>query len=134
MNLNKATIIGRLTNDPELKDLSSGTKLSSFGVATNRRWLDPQTQTRKEMVEFHNVLAWGKLAELCKKYLKKGRQVYVEGRLQTRKWQDKDSVKHNRTEIVAENMIFLDKSAKILSETGEVKPEEVSVEEVVFAA
>ncbi len=132
MNLNKATIIGRLTKDPDVKSLPSGQQLSVMSVATNRSWTDTQTKVRKEAAEFHQVLAWGKLAELCGKFLGKGKQVYVEGRLQTRQWEDKEKQRHYRTEIVAQNMIFLDKHARVLSEDENVKPEEVAIEEVPF--
>lgn len=142
MNLNKATLIGRLTRDPEVKSFDSGSKLSVLGIATNRSWLDSQTNSKKQTVEFHQVLAWGRLAELCNQFLKKGRQVYVEGRLQTRQWEDKDKKKNFRTEIVAENMIFLDRNAKVLTSSDEnqavdthqtVKAEEIPIEEVAFA-
>lgn len=106
MNLNKAFIIGNLTRDPEIKTLPSGQPVVNFGVATNRRWTDPQG-TRQEHAEFHNIVAFGKLAELCSQYLSKGRVAMIEGRLQTRSWQDqKSGDKRYRTEIVAENVQF----------------------------
>lgn len=105
MNLNKAFIIGNLTRDPEIKTLPSGQPVVNFGVATNRRWTDPQG-TRQEHTEFHNVVAFGKLAELCSQYLAKGRIAMIEGRLQTRSWQAQDGTKRNRTEIVADNIQF----------------------------
>ncbi|MBI3627104.1 single-stranded DNA-binding protein [Candidatus Uhrbacteria bacterium] len=134
MNLNKATIIGRLTRDPDLKELPTGGKLATYGVATNRQWVDQKTNDKKENVEFHQVLAWGKLAELSAKFLKKGRQVYVEGHLQTRAWTDKESQKHSKTEIVAEQVIFLDKNSKMLNPQEPIKAEEIALEEVPFAA
>ncbi|MFH2105135.1 MAG: single-stranded DNA-binding protein [Parcubacteria group bacterium] len=106
MDLNKATIIGRLTQDPEVKTTPNGQSVASFGVATNLTWKDQQGQ-KQERVEFHNVVAWRKLAEICGQYLQKGKQVYIEGRLQTRQWEGQDGVKRNRTEIVADNMIML---------------------------
>jgi single-strand DNA-binding protein len=107
MNLNKAMIIGNVTRDPELKNTPSGQSVVSFGVATNLVWNDQSGQQQKK-TEFHNIIAWRKLAEVCAKYLKKGSKVYIEGRLQTTDWTGNDSVKRYRTEIVAENMIMLD--------------------------
>lgn len=103
MNVNKAIICGNLTRDPEARTLPSGDPVSSFGVATNRAWTDKDGQ-KQEQVEFHNVVAFGRLAEICNQYLAKGRLVFVEGRLQTRNWEGQDGAKRNRTEIVAENM------------------------------
>jgi single-strand DNA-binding protein len=107
MNLNKAMIIGNITRDPELKNTPSGQSVVSFGVATNLVWTDQGGQQQKK-TEFHNIIAWRKLAEVCAKYLKKGSKVYIEGRLQTTDWAGQDGVKRYRTEIVAENMIMLD--------------------------
>lgn len=106
MNLNRAQIIGNLTRDPELRQVPSGQSVCSFGVATNRAYTDKEG-ARKEEVEFHHIVAWGKLAEICSQYLSRGRQVFIEGRLRTREWQGQDGAKRNRTEIVAENMIML---------------------------
>jgi single-strand DNA-binding protein len=107
MNLNKAMIIGNLTRDPELRNTPSGQSVVSFSVATNLVWTDATGQQQKK-TEFHNIVAWRKLAEICAKYLKKGSKVYIEGRLQTTDWTGQDGVKRYRTEIVAENMIMLD--------------------------
>lgn len=101
-------IIGNLTRDPEVRTTTTGRTVASFGVATNRSWTDASGQ-RQEKAEFHNIVAWGKLAEICGQYLNKGRKVYIEGRLQTREWEGQDGAKRNRTEIVAENMIMLDR-------------------------
>ncbi len=109
MNLNKAMIIGNLTRDPEIKTIPSGQNVASFSVATNLIWTDKQGQ-RQEKVEFHNVVAWRRLAEICGQYLRKGSKVYIEGRLQTRDWVGQDEVKRYRTEIIAENMIMLDRA------------------------
>lgn len=108
MNLNRAMIIGNLTRDPETRTTPNGQTVSSFGVATSMQWKDA-SGAKQERTEFHNVVAWGKLADVCKQYLGKGRKVYVEGRLQTQQW-EKDGVKRQRTEIVAENMIMLDRA------------------------
>jgi single-strand DNA-binding protein len=107
MNLNKAMIIGNLTRDPELRNTANGQAVASFSVATNLVWTDQSGQQQKK-VEFHNVIAWRKLAEICAKYLHKGSKVYIEGRLQTTDWTGQDGVKRYRTEIVTENMIMLD--------------------------
>lgn len=107
MNLNKAMIIGNLTRDPETRNTPSGQTVASFSVATNLVWNDQSGQQQKK-VEFHNVVAWRRLAEICGQYLQKGSKVYIEGRLQTSDWTGQDGVKRYRTEIIAENMIMLD--------------------------
>jgi single-strand DNA-binding protein len=105
MYLNKAIIIGNLTRDPELKSIPSGIKVASFGVATNRTWKD-QSGAKKEAVEYHNVVAFGKQAELIAQYCKKGNSIYVEGRMQTRSWDAQDGSKKYRSEIIIENFQF----------------------------
>lgn len=110
-------IIGNLTRDPELKNTPSGQAVASFAVATNLVWTDQSGQQQKK-VEFHNIIAWRKLAEVCAKYLHKGSKVYIEGRLQTTDWTGNDGVKRYRTEIVAENMIMLDGRSGSPTETG----------------
>jgi single-strand DNA-binding protein len=109
MNLNKAMIIGNLTRDPEVKTIPSGATVATFAVATNFIWNDAQGQ-KQERVEFHNIVAWRRLGEICGQYLHKGSKVFIEGRLQTRDWTGQDGVKRYRTEIVAENMIMLDRA------------------------
>lgn len=106
MDLNKVMIIGRLTRDPEIRTIPSGQNVASFSVATSRQWKDQQGQPQS-VTEFHNVVAWRRLAEIVGQYLKKGKQVYVEGYLQTRSWEDQSGQKRYRTEIVADNMIML---------------------------
>jgi single-strand DNA-binding protein len=108
MNLNKAMIIGNLTRDPEIRTTPSGANVASFSVATSLVWNDQSGQQQKKS-EFHNIVAWRKLAEICGQYLRKGSKVYVEGRLQTTEWTGQDGVKRYRTEIVLENMIMLDR-------------------------
>lgn len=103
MDLNKALIIGRLTRDPEARTTPSGQNVASFGVATNRFWTNRAGEKQKA-VEFHNIVAWGKLAEICQKFLTKGSLVYIEGRLQTRNWQDQQGNKKYRTEIITERL------------------------------
>ncbi|MBX4186957.1 MAG: single-stranded DNA-binding protein [Candidatus Doudnabacteria bacterium] len=107
MDLNKVQLIGRLTRDPEIRTTPGGQNVAAFSIATSFNWTDQQGQ-KKEQTEFHNVIAWRKLADIIGQYLKKGSQVYIEGRLQTRSWDDKTSgQKKYRTEIVADNMIML---------------------------
>lgn len=103
MNLNKVFLIGNLTRDPELRTLPSGKPVTSFGVATNRIWND-QAGKRQTAAEFHNIVAFGRLAEIAKQYLVKGKIVFIEGRIQTRSWEGQDGAKRNRTEIVVEQM------------------------------
>ena len=105
MNLNKVFIIGNLTRDPELKTLPSGTAVASFGVATNRTWKD-QSGQKKEEVQFHNIVVFGRQAETVSQYLTKGSSVLVEGRIQTRNWDAQDGSKRSKTEIVAERVQF----------------------------
>lgn len=109
MNLNRAMVIGNLTRDPETRTTTGGKSVCTFSVATNSTWKDAAGQ-KQERSEFHNVVAWAKLAEICQQFLGKGRKVYIEGRLQTREWDGPDGQKRSRTEIVAENMIMLDRS------------------------
>ena len=106
MYLNRATIIGNLTRDPELRALPSGSSVATFGVATNRVWKD-KDGAQKEDVQFHNIVVFGRQAETSAQYLKKGQQVLIEGRMQTRSWDDKTSgEKKYRTEIVADRVQF----------------------------
>ena len=105
-SFNQAIIMGNLTRDPELRATPSGQQVASFAVATNRVWQDASGE-RKEAVEYHEIVAWGKLGELAAQYLAKGRKVMVIGRLQTQSW-EKDGVKRQRTEIVASDVNFLD--------------------------
>ncbi len=102
-------IIGNLTRDPELRTTATGQSVASFAVATSRKWTSKEGQPQEE-VEYHNIVAWAKLGEICKQYLAKGRKVYVEGRLRTREWEGQDGHKRRTTEIIAENMIMLDRA------------------------
>jgi single-strand DNA-binding protein len=103
MNFNKVILIGNLTRDPETRNTSSGTTVANFSLATNRVWVD-QNKQRQTKAEFHNVVAWGRLADICSQYLQKGSLAMVEGRIETRSWQAPDGTKKYRTEIVAENI------------------------------
>lgn len=105
-SLNKVTLIGNLTRDPELRYTPGGTAVTTFTIATNRQW-KTESGDNKEDAEFHRIVAWDKLAEICSKFLKKGRQAYVEGRLQTRKWQTKEGDERYTTEVVISEMILL---------------------------
>ena len=104
--LNKVMIIGYLGRDPEMRYTPSGRPVTSFSVGTTRTW-NAADGERREETEWFNVVAWGSLAEICKQYLTKGQQVYVEGRLQTRRWEDQEGKKHSSTELVAGEMIIL---------------------------
>ncbi len=104
--LNKVMIIGRLGRDPEMRYTPNGRPVTAFSVAVNRSWIAGDGDKREE-TEWFNVVAWGNLAEICKQHLRKGQTVYVEGRLQTRGWEDPEGKKHYRTEIVANEMIML---------------------------
>jgi single-strand DNA-binding protein len=104
--LNKVMIIGHLGRDPEMRYTPSGKAVTSFAVETRRDWTTPDGQ-RHEEAEWFNVVAWGSLAEICKQHLARGQQVYVEGRLQTRGWEDGEGKRHFRTEIVANEMVVL---------------------------
>lgn len=104
--VNKVILIGNLGADPEVRFTPSGQAVANFRIATNESWTDKNGQ-KQERTEWHRIVVWGKLAELCGEYLKKGRQAYVEGRLQTREWTDKEGKKNYTTEIVANTVQFL---------------------------
>lgn len=106
MSVNKAIIVGNLGADPELRYTQGGQPVCTLRIATNERWNDKEGNTQ-ERTEWHRIVVWGRQAENCEKYLSKGRQVYVEGRIQTREWDDKDGNKRYSTEIVAQNVQFL---------------------------
>jgi single-strand DNA-binding protein len=104
--VNKVTLIGNLGGDPELRTTPGGTSVATFTLATNESWND-KDGNRQERTEWHRIVAWGRLAEICGQYLSKGRQVYIEGRLQTRSWEDKQGNQRKTTEIVAREMLML---------------------------
>lgn len=106
-SLNRVQLIGNLTRDPELRYTPAGTAVCTFGVATNRGWVTDSGE-KKEEVEFHRIVSWNKLAELCSQLLVKGRKVYVEGRLSTRSWTGQDGAQRTTTEVVIDDMIILD--------------------------
>jgi single-strand DNA-binding protein len=112
--LNKVMIIGHLGRDPEMRYTPSGRPVTTFSVATSRSWHSADGE-RHEETEWFNVVAWGSLAEICNQYLRKGQQVYIEGRLQTRRWEDTEGNKHFTTELVAKEMIMLGERREISS-------------------
>ncbi len=129
--LNKVMIIGRLGRDPEMRYTPSGRPITTFSVATSRKWNTSEGEKRSD-TEWFNIVAWGSLAEICNQYLSKGQQVYIEGRLQTRKWEDDDGNKRSNIEIVAKEMIMLgDRKKKTDSDASENegKPSTENVEE-----
>ncbi len=147
MDLNKAQIIGNITQDIEMRQTPNGQNVTTISIATNRNWTDGSGM-KQEQVEFHNVVLWGKLAEIAHQYLAKGKKVYIEGRIQTRNWEAQDGSKRYKTEIVGENMIMLDSkggnaapfpksdapandSAPVKKSTPK-KEEEISVEDLPF--
>ena len=131
-SLNKVMIIGNLVGDPEMRFAPSGIPVTTFRVATNRVYNTPDGE-RKEETEWFSVVTWSRLAENCNQYLVKGQRIYVEGRLQTRTWDGQDGQKHSRTEVIASNVIFLDKRAAVATaedkpnevETGEIEPQDI---------
>jgi len=106
LNLNRAMVIGNATRDPELRTTPNGKSVASFAIATNRRYTDSTGEQREE-VQFHEIVAWGKLAEIVSQVIQKGARVYAEGRIQTRHWEGQDGNRRERTEIIAENVIAL---------------------------
>ena len=105
--INKAILIGRLGSDPEVRYTPSGDAVANFSIATSEEWKDKNSGEKMERTEWHRIVAWRRLGEICGEYLSKGRQVYVEGRIQTRSWDDKNGVKRYTTEIVATDVQFL---------------------------
>ncbi len=125
-SINKVIIIGNLTRDPEMRQTPNGQNVTTFGIATNREWMTRESE-RKSSAEFHECVAWAKLAEICANYLKKGHLVYVEGYLKTRSWDSPEGVKKFKTEIVVQDMIMLEK--KKTGEEGDYLPEGQDVAE-----
>ncbi|MCL5432685.1 MAG: single-stranded DNA-binding protein [Patescibacteria group bacterium] len=127
-SLNRVQLIGNLTRDPELRYTPSGTAVCTFGLATNRSWTT-ESGEKKEDAEFHRIVAWNKLAELCSQFLTKGRKVFVEGRLSTRNWTGQDGSQRTTTEIVISDMILLDNKGTRKEEVIEDVQEETKEEE-----
>lgn len=107
MSVNKVILLGRLGQDPELKYTPSGSAVCNFSIATTESWSDKASGQKQERTEWHRVIVWGKLGELCNQYLSKGRQAFVEGRIQTRSWDDKEGQKRYATEILASTVQFI---------------------------
>lgn len=128
MDVNKTILIGNLTNDPTIKKLKNGTDVTRVGLATNLVWKKTKSSETKNKAEFHNLVFWGKLASIVEKYLHKGDKVYVEGRLQTRNWDDKEGKKHYMTEIIVKDLVMLGGKKKEEAEK-EVAIEEIDIEE-----
>lgn len=106
--INKVILVGRLGRDPEVRYTPSGAAVANFAIATSEQWKDRETGERQERTEWHKIVAWRRLGEICGEYLHKGSQVYIEGRLQTKSWEDRDGNKRYTTEVVAQNMQMLD--------------------------
>jgi len=123
-SVNKVMLIGNLTRDVELRHTKEGTAVASFGLATNRNWTQESGEKREE-TDYHRIVAWGKLAELCEKYLKKGRKVYVEGRLHSHSWTDNEGLQKAVTETNISDMVMLDSKPQE-KEKEELKPQGVS--------
>lgn len=128
MNLNKVFILGRLTADPQLRSTPSGQSVANFSVATNRVWTD-KSGAKQESTEFHNVVVWARQAEIASQFLKKGSLVLIEGRLQTRTWQDKEGQNRKTTEIIAERMQLGPKPMG-RNESGDMRNEPVKSSEI----
>jgi len=127
--VNKVILIGHLGADPELRYTPNGTPVANFRIATTERWINKQGE-RMESTEWHRIVAWGKLGEFCGQYLNKGKQVYIEGRLRTRSWEDKDGKKQWTTEIIAQRLQLLGKLERPSTPPEELAaPEEVPTEE-----
>ncbi|MFH0943190.1 MAG: single-stranded DNA-binding protein [Candidatus Beckwithbacteria bacterium] len=134
-SLNKVLLIGNLTRDPELRYTPQGTPVCTFGLATNRSWQPSAGGERQEETEFHRIVSWNKLAELCSELLFKGRKVFVEGRVQTRNWTDAQGQERTTVEVVIDNMIVLDNKRKDgQGEEGGYQATEVQPEEFTPAA
>ena len=134
MNINHVVIAGRLGKDPELKQTPSGMKVASFSIATNRNWKDKNTGEKKEETEWVNCVAWGRTAEVIATYFKKGKEIYIEGRMQTRSWDDKNGQKRYTTEVVVNTFQFVGSSndagggGSAYSRDEQASPEEPSVQ------
>jgi single-strand DNA-binding protein len=122
-SMNKVILLGNLTRDPELRYTENSKAVCTFGLATNRNWTT-DTGEKREETEFHRIVAWDKLAELCDKYLRKGRKVYVEGRLQSRSYTGQDGIEKHTTEIVIDDMVMVDPMPQKVQDTLELQQPE----------
>jgi single-strand DNA-binding protein len=121
-SVNKVLLVGHLTRDPEIRHTEGNKSVCSFGLATNRNWINGDGE-RKEDTDYHRIVAWGKLGEICHKYLTKGRLVYVEGRLHTHSWRDNEGVQKTTTEVVIDDMAMLDAKKPETQEEIATQPE-----------
>ncbi len=141
MNLNKVFLIGRLTNDPQIKNLPSGKMICIFGLATDRFFVDKEGQ-KQQQTEFHNIVLFGRLAEIASQYLKKGNLVFIEGRLKTRNWQDANGTTRYRTEIIGERIQLgpkggekassAQKEISLSEEIPIIEEEEIDIKDIPF--
>ena len=122
-SLNKVQLIGNLTANPEIRETPNGQKVANFSLATNRTWKDASGM-KQEQTEFHSIVVWGALAGICEQYLTKGKKAYIEGRLQTRSWDDPSGVKKYKTEVVADNLIMLSGASGDFGGSDEAPAEE----------
>jgi single-strand DNA-binding protein len=129
MDLNRLELIGRLTKDPQSKKLPSGQKVVKVAIATNYSWTDVKTKEKKETVDFHSIVVWGRLAGIVEKYLVKGSRVFLAGRLVYRSWDDKNGVKKYMTEVIATDLIMLDSKKKTVKKE-DIAEEDITIEEV----
>lgn len=121
-SINKVILIGNITRDPEIKKTTSGQSIVTFGLATNREWVTSKGE-KQSLAEYHNLVAWGKLAEICDQYLKKGKLIYVEGYLKTRSWDSPEGVKIFKTEVVIYDMIMLEKRPQDVDSPSDFVPD-----------
>jgi single-strand DNA-binding protein len=122
-SVNKVTLLGNVTRDPEMHYTENKKEVCSFGLATNRSWVPYDSNEKHEETEFHRIVAWDKLAETCHQFLRKGRKVYLEGRLRTRSYTDKDDIKRTVTEIVLDEMVMLDSMPEDVKQSLDLKDE-----------
>lgn len=120
-SVNKAILVGRLGKDPELRYTASGSPVTRFSIATSESWTDKSGE-KKEKTQWHNIVAWNKLADICSQYLVKGKQVYIEGRIETREYDDRDGNKRRITEIIAREMVMLDSRGSESRERSDSHP------------
>ena len=132
-SLNQVTLLGNLTRDPELRYTPNGNPVIGFSIATNRQWTNKETQEKQEFVDYHDIVFWGKAAEIISQYIRKGSKILVQGRLQTRSWEGKDGIKRYKTEIVGNDFVLFGKKgdeapAKAVPAKPEEKPAEKAAE------
>ena len=132
-SVNTVTLLGNVTRDPEVKAIPTGQTVCKFGLATNRVWKDAKGE-KQEVAEFHNIVAWGNLAELCRQYVKKGKPLYVKGYLKTHTWDDAEKIKHYMTEVIMQDLVLLGSKSAAAHEAPSEEEEEEVIEETAVAA